>query len=81
MWQVPNPGNPRNCKMGVQSLRPTHLAEHPPTRTPHPLQLDSYKRGLACRCYLHVAAQCSVIDGKGSNHCLTASRCKILYFF
>ena len=32
---------------GVQSFRPTHLAEDPPTQTPPPLlQLNSYKRSL-----------------------------------
>ena len=43
MWQEPNPGNPRNYKRGgVQSFRPTHPAEDPPTQTPS-LGQPSYK--------------------------------------
>ena len=31
---------------GFQSFRPTHPAEDPPTQTPPPLQINSYKRSL-----------------------------------
>ena len=34
----PNPGDPQNYKgEGVQSFRPTHPAEDPPTQTPPPI--------------------------------------------
>ena len=48
VWQEPNPENPQNYKRGgVQSFRPTHPAEDPPTQTPPPpLQNSSYKRSL-----------------------------------
>ena len=39
VWQEPNPENPQNYKRGggVQSFRPTHPAEDPPTQTPPPI--------------------------------------------
>ena len=59
VWQEPNPENPQNYKRGgVQSFRPTHPAEDPPTQTPPPLQNSSYKRSLMKK--TQAAKQCTV---------------------
>ena len=50
MWQVPNPGNPRNYKRGgFRALLdpPIWLKIHPPEASPT-LQLISHIRGLIC---------------------------------
>ena len=45
---------------GVQSFKPTHPAEGPPTQTPPPpLQLNSYKRNLTLICPCPMRLTCA----------------------